>query len=320
MVLFHAGSHAQQQGVYTNFLMNPLLYNVAYAGVNQGTQFNAGYRNQWFGFDGAPTTANFNGYGNFRKRPQMAAGGIITSERMGLLEFNSVSGLYSYHLQINDKAAINFGLSAGVVQYSVKSYKARSYDADDSYLTTGGLNGFAFDASAGFYFYTKNFFLGFSDQQMPAGRISWNASIGRQTPHFYTFAGYNFRFGEGKRYALQPVVLLRSSAPVPKQFEYILKGVYKDMIWIGFSYRENSNASVLLGCNIDKQFGFGYAYDYSVTKLSRYNTGSHEIMLSYLIPLKKKKTKSELIQEEDEKELNNIDNTIKSTLKNKKKD
>jgi hypothetical protein len=91
------------------------------------------------------------------------------------------------------------------------------------------------------------------------------------------------------------------------------------MIWVGGSYRERSSSSVLFGCNIKKLVTLGYSYDFTLTQLNSYSSGSHEIMISYLFPFKKKKTASEMVKEADELELNTIDNSMKTNLKNKKK-
>lgn len=308
---------SQQQTLYTSYLMNQYIYNPAYAGVEDGTQFNLGYRNQWVGFGGAPKTLMLSGYGKFKKKPNMAAGGILTTERNGLLQRTSFYGTYSYHLKINKKAAINFGLGIGGVQHKVRVYDAKPYDKDDNFLSSDVLNAFAFDANAGFYFYTKDFFLGFSDQQMPNAKILWKNSTGKNTSHFYAYTGYNIHLD--KNWVIQPSVLLRTNSPAPYQFELHTRVIYDEMIWAGLSYRHKSSSSFMLGCRIDKQLTFAYSYDISLTDISRYSAGSHEIVVSFLIPFKKKKSKSEQVKDADEEELNKIDNSVKTNLKSKKK-
>ena len=73
----------QQQTLFTNITLHQYLYNPAYAGANKGTQFNLGYRNQWAGFEGAPVTFMASGYGTFKKKPNMAAGGLIMNDKSG---------------------------------------------------------------------------------------------------------------------------------------------------------------------------------------------------------------------------------------------
>src|SRR5688572_16395144 len=95
---------AQQQTLFSNYLLNPYLYNPAYAGTVEGNQFTIGYRNQWVGFDGAPKTYMVSGFGNLKKKPKMVVGGQITTERIGLLQRTTFHGTYTYILKINKKA------------------------------------------------------------------------------------------------------------------------------------------------------------------------------------------------------------------------
>lgn len=310
---------AQQQTVYSNILMNQYLYNPAYAGVDDGTRISLSHRNQWMGFEGAPVTNIASGYGKLKKKPMMAVGGMVMTERMGLLQRTFFYGTYSYILKINKKASINFGLGVGGVQHRVRIYDARPYDKDDSFFSNQVLNGFAFDANAGAYLYSKNFFLGFSNQHMPNAKILWKNSLGRLTSHFYVYSGYNFHIAAQKEWVIQPSILVRTNSPAPYQLEFMLRGVYREMVWAGLSYRQGSAMSGMFGCNINKQFMLGYAYDFTLTEISRYSNGTHEIMLSYLMPFKKKKSKSEQIQDADEEELNKIDNSLKTNLRNKRK-
>jgi type IX secretion system PorP/SprF family membrane protein len=311
-------SIGQQQSLYTNFLLHQYVYNPAFIGTVNGQQINAGYRNQWLGFEGAPKTFLASVYGNLKKKPDMAFGAMVLSEQTGLMDITSFYGMYSYHLKLNKKAAINFGIGAGAVQYSVKTFNARAYDKDDDYLSAGLLTGFAFDANAGMYYYTKNFFAGISNQHMANGRIRWDNSLGKLTPHFYFYSGYNFRLGEKKEWVIQPSALMRTNAPSPYQMEYNLRITYKELVWLACNYRERASSSAVAGFVIDKQFTVAYAYDFALSSLTNYSSGTHEIMLSYFIPQKKKKSKSEQIRDADEEELNTIDNTIKTTIKAKK--
>jgi len=306
---------AQQQGLQSNFLLHQYVYNPAAIGVVQGQQYNIGFRNQWTGFEGAPRTAIASGYGTLKKRTNMTLGGMVTSERIGLIDFTSFYGLYSYRLKINKSTGINFGIGAGAVQFSVKSYNARPYDRDDPYLNGGLLNAFAFDASAGFYFYSKNFFLGFSNQHMANSKIRWHNSIGSLSPHFYSYAGYSFKFGETESIVIQPSILFRNNSPTPYQLDYNLRAIYKENIWLGLNYRDNATAGISAGFMIKEQFSISYGYDFTISDISTYVSGTHDILISYYISMKKRKSKSELIQEEDEVELNRIDNSIKTNIK-----
>jgi type IX secretion system PorP/SprF family membrane protein len=310
---------AQQQTVYSSFLINPYVYNPAYAGVLEGTQFNLGHRSQWVGFDGAPRTSMVSGWGNLKKQPHMAIGGMVSSDRGGLIQRTTFQGSYAYHLKINSKYKLSFGLAFGGVQYNVKIYDAKPYDQNDDFMASDVLRAFAFDANAGLHFYSKDFFLGLSNQQMLNSKIRWVDSKGSLSPHYYAYTGYNFRLSKDSNWVLQPSVLVRMSAPVPHQFEFNVRLVYKEMIWIGATYREKSSAGILFGCHLFKALTMAYAYDFTTTELNQYSSGSQEISIAYLFPLKRKKSAAEQAKDLDETELNTIDNSIKTNLKNKKK-
>jgi hypothetical protein len=61
---------------------------------------------------------------------------------------------------------------------------------------------------------------------------------------------------------------------------------------VGASYRFGDSVSALVGLQISNSFFIGYAYDYTVTDLNKYNNGSHEFILRYQYYKKSNKIKS----------------------------
>ncbi len=323
--------YAQQQTQFTNILLHQYLYNPAFAGSFKGMQFNVGYRHQWAGFDGAPRVYMASGYGTLKKKPEMAVGGMVINDQLGLLNRTSVYGSYSYHLKLNEEWKMGFGMSLGYVQFNVKLYNAKPYDRQDEFISSNILNANTYDANAGFYLYSKKFFFGLSGQQLPSAKIYWPSEFGRLTPHFYTYTGYNFTLDKKKKeYTLQPMFLMRFASPAPYELEYNLKLTYKNMLWIATSFRhartatnlakkwQNNSFCGLLGVTVSKQFTLGYSYDFGLSNIQRYNTGSHEVILSYVL-YSKKGVITDKVQNADEEELNNIDNSIKTNIRSKKK-
>ncbi|MGE0567552.1 MAG: type IX secretion system membrane protein PorP/SprF [Bacteroidia bacterium] len=322
---------AQQQTQYTSFLMNQYAYNPAYAGTILGMQFNAAYRRQWVGFDGAPTIMMGSGYGTLKKKPQMAVGGMIVNDQLGLLNRTSIYGSYSYHLKLNNKWRVGLGLSLGYVQYNVKIYNANPYDQDDVFLTSSILNANAFDANSGFLLYSDKFFFGFSGQQLPKGKINWTNTQGKLTPHFYLYSGYNFTLDKKKKeYELQPSVLFRFNSPAPFEVEYNVKGMYKKIVWLGLTFRhaktntnlgkkwQNNSFCGTVGVTIHKDFNLAYSYDFGLSNIRNYNSGSHEFLVTYTL-FSKRGINKDKVQSADELELNTIDNSMKTNIKNTKK-
>lgn len=324
--------NAQQQTQFTNILLHQYLYNPAYAGSIKGMQFNAGYRHQWVGFDGAPRVYMASGYGTIKKNPKMAVGGLVINDQSGLINRTSLYGSYSYHLKLNETLKLGFGVSVGYVQYNLKVYNAKPYDKDDGYLSSSILNGNALDANSGFHLYGKKFFLGFSGQQLTKWKLKWYpGSKSALSQHFYAYSGYNFTLDSKKKeYVLQPSVLMRFNSPAPFEIEYNLKLTYRNLVWVGTSFRhartatnidkkwQNNSFCGLLGVTISKQFNLGYSYDFGLSNIQKHSSGSHEVIITYTM-FSKKGVITDKVQNADEEELNNIDNSIKTNIKSKKK-
>lgn len=311
---------AQQQSLYTNYLLNNYAYNPAVAGAKPYTQANLYYRNQWTGFEGAPKTYLMSLYGPLKKVKNVALGGMIVSDKAGLITTNTGYLTFAYHVKVTKKTKLGLGVSAGMKQYTVRLYDVKAYDKGDEYLSGAStLNANVFDANAGLYFYGERLFLGISSMNMLNNKLTWKNPTGRLVPHYYAVAGYNVKLS--KDLSLQPSVMFKY-LPIPKnaglgkkaeigQLEYSLKLNIKEMVWLGGNYRSNDGVAAMLGVTVIKKLNIAYAYDYSLTSIKQYNQGSHEICLNYNF-IKKK------VVNVDEEEFKIKDNSIKQSLKNKK--
>ena len=143
--------------------------------------------------------------------------------------------------------------------------------------------------------------------QYIGNKITWKDSQSNLSQHMYATLGYTFKLS--KKISLQPSTLFKFNKPTPIQPEFSMRMIYKNIFWIGGSYRNNESASALFGVTIKDKLTIGYSYDMILSKIKSYTTGSHEIMLSYQFIKPKKKLDA------DEQELNDIDNSIKSKLK-----
>lgn len=301
---------AQQQSLNANYLLNNYAYNPAVVGSKPYVQANMYYRDQWTGFEGAPRTYMLSLHGPLKKAKNVGIGGMVVADQTGLIGSNTGYLTFAYHVKMNKKLRLGFGLSAGVKQYKVKLYDVKAYDQGDAYLTGTTLNANVFDSNAGIYLYGERFFMGFSCMNMLNNKITWKNATGRLIPHYYAVIGYNFKLG--KDFAAQPSVMYKYTDPVPFQLEYSLKFTYKDMVWIGGNYRDMDGIAFMFGVTVIKKLNIAYAYDYSLTTIKKYNQGSHEISLNYNFIKKKPPVNP------DEDEFNIKDNSVKQSIKTKK--
>jgi type IX secretion system PorP/SprF family membrane protein len=307
LLLLHKAT-AQQLPIYTNYLLNNYAYNPAVAGSMKNLVVNVNYRNQWVGFQDAPSTYGISLHSGLGKEKKAAVGALLSSDNTGLLSKTSGYLTFAYHIKLNNTYKLGLGVSIGMAQYRIKLYDAKTADGGDELLTGNLLSNNVFDSNGGLYFYSDKLFVGFSGFQYLGNKITWKDSKSTLNPHFYLSAGYVFTVS--KKISIQPSALLKFSKPVPAQPEFSLRAFYNKLFWIGGSYRLHDATSILAGVTtLKEKLTIAYAYDIPNTKIRTYTSGSHEIVLTYQFIKAKRKLNA------DEEELNDIDNSIKSKLK-----
>lgn len=290
---------AQQQAIYTNYLLNPFYYNPAFSGSENIHRAGINYRNQWVGFEGSPKTFSANLTGSFKDRQKHGYGAMIVSDRLGLTARTGIYGNYSYQIKLNKTTRMRLGISPGFVQYRVRLYDVRVVDGGDDLLTGNVLAGNALDLNSGIYFYNEKFFAGVSASQLLGKSIRFTNYNDQLAMHYNFMGGYTFSFK--KNFELQPSTLLRYTAGAPFQGDFTLKGIFQKNFWVAMSYRLDDAASLGVGYTVLNRLGIGYSYDYALSSISPYQSGSHEIAISFILTKKKKD-----IEEEDEKLNNSI--------------
>ncbi|MBW7867053.1 MAG: type IX secretion system membrane protein PorP/SprF [Brumimicrobium sp.] len=302
-------SYGQQQGVYSNFLMNNYYYNPAIAGSTPSSELNLGVRKQWVGFEGSPFILNASFQGSIKNRGKIGLGGSILSENVGITNRLGIYINYAQHFRLFKDVKLGLGVRPGFMQYSAKLYKAILADEDDKTLTGNTYSGSAFDVDMGFNVYSPKFFFMASFNNILRDAIRFAPYNSNLTMHINVIAGYNIKFPK-KKFELQPSLMLKYSKPVPLQLCAMLKATYNDMVWVGLLMRTNDAVGISAGAKIKDQLWISYSYDYTLGRLIGYQTGSHEIGLSILINNKKKS-----LSEKDEELNNSIMDSNKKNIK-----
>lgn len=105
--------------------------------------------------------------------------------------------------------------------------------------------------------------------------------------------------------------MLNYVEPVPLQWTGMLKATYDDKWWVGITYRSQDAAGINFGYCIKDRITIGYGFDYSLTGIRQYQSGSHEIMISFIT------TPNRPTLDEEDEELNK---SIMDDLKKKTND
>jgi type IX secretion system PorP/SprF family membrane protein len=278
--------------------MNDNYFNPAIAGSKNVHEANISYRNQWVGFEGAPVLLMGNFTGSYKNRGKVGYGASVISERKGITDNTAIYLNYAHHFRLTEKIKLGLGIRPGYMQHRVRLYNAVIADAGDDVLTGTVYSANAIDVNAGFHLYSPKFFVMGSFQRLLGRQIQFTSYNNSLAFHYNTIAGYNFRFQNSKKkqMEIQPSIMVRFVRPLPVQVTGMLRFTYENKFWGGLLYRTDDAIGIMAGMRIKDRLDIGYSFDYTVSNLSNYQSGSHEVMLSFVISRKK----TSLDDEDDE--------------------
>ena len=274
---------AQQSPLMSHYMFNGLLLNPAYAGSKDYVSTTMLYRKQWVGMEGAPTTQSVSIHGPVRSK-KLGLGLYILRDKIGVTGETDVFGSVAYHLPL-PKAKLSFGMQFGLNSYKSEIVNLKYWDPQDKVFNYNTYSNTLPNVGFGVYYYQSLFYAGFS---IP-GLISYNPeesfSVKRDTVLYrynrrYLFtSGYVFETEGALKF--KPSILVKYEKNSPVQFDLNLNVLINDIFWVGASFRNGDAIVALVEYQINRKFRVGYSYDYTLSKLRTYQSGSHEIMLGY---------------------------------------
>lgn len=277
--------HAQDQRVFSQFFMNPYIYNPAYAGVDGHSVFYALYRQQYAGLDGAPQLSHINFHTPLRNN--LAVGALAFNESEGPLTTSGAKFTAGYFFEVDKNHYLRFGLSLG---------GGYSY-FDQSKFDSG--NDVAFQDLPNSSFVTADFGVTYHFDQFNVG-LSLPNLLGREAIAGEAFAAVsvnplhnmmikaNYRGHVAHNIAIEPHILYRFSTENMPQFEIATVVHLMHVAWAGLGYRQDAGAVGLIGFKVKETFGIGIAYEIGNSDINSVTGGTTEIHIGYHIPKKKK--------------------------------
>jgi type IX secretion system PorP/SprF family membrane protein len=309
---------AQQKPHYTQYVLNQYIINPALTGIENYVDLKASHRRQWVGLQDAPLTTYLTvhaaiGKSSYRQtatsfdlkganprgerywdaytapEPHHGIGLQVINDVTGPLRNFSAYGTYAYHVALTPTTSLSAGIGVGINRFSLDADKLDFGDVvvDPAvYSTTGILNKTKLDMMAGLYLYSADYFVGLSAQQIVPQTLDFSdgyirPSQGRTVPHLFGTAGYRFLVGDN--FNLIPSVMVKYVNPLPVQFEGNLKLQFRDLLWVGGSYRYKDGFAGMLGLNVSNILHVGYAYDYTTSRLNNFTKGTHEVLLGFVL-------------------------------------
>jgi type IX secretion system PorP/SprF family membrane protein len=296
--------HAQQLAQYSQYMNNNYILNPAVAGTEDYIDLKFSYRTQWTGIEGAPKTyyASVNSsLGRLQTQSKRtlhdwsrgfhALGAIVYSDVTGPTRRTGAYGSYTYNLSLTRSLRLALGASVGMQQYSLDGSQLSFHNVTTTVANQASI---VPDATVGLWLYNDNFYAGVSAANLLGNQLDIayepNAPIpitnNRLYRHYFGTAGVRLPLSEGV--SLVPSVLVKYMSPAPVSVDVNAKLKLQDIMWVGVSYRVKDSFVGNVGVNFSDVASLSYSYDASTSDISKYQNGSHEVILGLKIKKKKK--------------------------------
>ncbi|MEO0528186.1 MAG: type IX secretion system membrane protein PorP/SprF [Bacteroidota bacterium] len=279
LLLLSLMGYSQQDPQFTQYMYNTMTVNPGYTGSRGHLAILSLYRDQWVGIDGAPRTITF-GLDSPVGRTDGLGISIIQDE-LGPSEETYIDANYAHNIILNRNGdRLSFGIKAGTRFFSLDWSKGLFRDPEAIFnenvnsrlLPTVG---------AGVFYYSNKAYLGLSTPNFfnneHYDEIQESEALERM--HFFLIGGYVFDVNPFLKF--KPSFFAKKVLGAPLSVDVSANFLFNESLNLGVNYRWDDSVSAILGFQISTRFNIGYAYDYSITDLNNYNSGSHEIFLRY---------------------------------------
>ncbi len=286
---------------FSQFYANPLYINPAFAGTTELPRMVMNYRNQW-PKNGATYQTWSVSYDFLSGKSNSGIGFQMyhDQELNNRLNTSSASFTYSHHIQLERQSFMTLGLQAGLAlkQFNFSNFIFPSNIDQLSGETSGSLPENFSDEKKMF----PDFAVGALGQH---GEVFWGAGIhhlaqpdesitegdqkGKIPAKFTLHAGIHSRkLHHGllsRPFTFSPNIMYQQQGSF-KQLNLGLYCIEKSFL-IGGWFRNNldirPDAIIFLAGLASEKFRIGYSFDFTLSKLTNYSYGSHEISLTLFL-------------------------------------
>lgn len=276
--------YAQQEPQYTQYMYNTMSVNPAYAGTSGTFRAVGLHRAQWLGLEGAPQTQTLGV--ETALNDQVGLGVNIVNDKLGPSSELYVDGNFSYTIPVGYDNNLSFGLKAGLRLLNVDFTKLNAQQVNDQYLQDFDSK-FLPTIGAGIYYHNDTkWYIGLSVPNLLTKKqdIAADLSIGKERLHFYLIGGYVIDLTRDIKF--KPAFLGKFVEGAPLSLDLSANLLFNEKFTLGLGYRLGASVSGLAGFQITEDLLIGYAYDYNTSGLNQFTSGSHELMLRYVISKK----------------------------------
>jgi type IX secretion system PorP/SprF family membrane protein len=265
----------QQDPIYAQYLLNPLVINPANTGLNNNFNAMAGYRVQWAGFEGQPNTLNLSAHTSLLDN-KAGVGVLLINDQIGNITNTESNVAFSYKLQF-DRRLFSFGMQAGVQRFRVNYNDLAIYDPGDVAFANGE-RGSRLNIGAGMIFKSDHLFIGISvPRLLPTTFRNGTQEFELYNQHYYLMSSYLYYLNE--TVWLKPSIVVRGVKAAPASIDFTMNFILSGKHQAGIFTRSLNTYGLLIQSVLHDRFLLGYVFEVPTNKSVGARFTTHEINL-----------------------------------------
>ena len=276
-------SNAQQDPQYTQYMYNMSVINPAYAlGDTDLLNLGALFRTQWVGSVGGPTTGTF--FAHVPLTEKVEIGGSIVHDQIGdVVKETNVFVDFAYIININATSKLSFGIKGGFSAFSTVFDGFVYSDELPDPAFANNLSKVFPNVGVGAYYFGENYYVGLSSPNLIESKHLESEDgivvTGVEEIHYFFTGGYVFDLNENLKF--KPAFMMKSAVGAPVSLDLTSNFLINSKVELGVGYRWDDAVCGLINFKILPTLRVGYAYDYTISNLGKFNSGSHEVMILF---------------------------------------
>lgn len=285
-------AYGQQDPQFSQYMFNTLYYNPAYAGANGLTTLTAIHRSQYAGYsatldDGGAPNTQIVSFSTPLFRANSGIGLYIVNDRLGNLNNLEAQVSYAYHLAVSDEGKLSVGVRLGLYSQSIDDSEYRWIDPGDPLNVFGGDAQIRPDLALGIFYQSGNYRFGVGMNHLLNTQFDFGNDPTRNPLVTHTYVTGAYDYAINYNLTLTPSLIVKVSDFNSLSFDVSVLGTYKERMWGGVSFRQSDAMVGMLGYSFlkDNALSLGYAFDYIIRAQDVKEPTSHEVMLSYTLPV-----------------------------------
>ena len=290
----------QQDFINGFYMLNPLAFNPAIAGVNDEIVASAIVREQWTGLSGAPSTQYVNFHmpvfswfdrydrpGNIDYPTGLSTGLMLLNDKIGPTQFMRASVPMATRVRLTRSGIrLSLGLRIDASRFSA-NYIGLREDQLGTDQTTGPAH-YSVNFSTGLYAYHTKWYVGLSMGNMRTVDVS--SFQFKFVPHYYASAGYAHPIN--KDLVLRVTSLATMVVGTPPSVTITPAVIINEKIETGLSYRYDDMIGAFFSFNPTRKLTLGYWYEYPTGVKTGRVGATHELAIQLTLERFKKRVVS----------------------------